>query len=355
MITLNENSNDPIAWDGFVERHQEGRFCHLFAYGEVVRCYGYTPIRLSFLRDRDLIAILAGSLTDSLLFGRKLVSQPFSEYGGLLVDPSVTEGEMAEIYALLDQYLSRHPQLLSMEMHGDHGVPPNLRPGPFVLQNAHEVAVLALDRPSADLLQNVVQYSVRKGVNKARSHDVETVEECSLKVLRERFYPLYLKSMKRLGVPPHSIDYYLRSFELFGPRMKIFWAVRQNEFLAGLLGFVCGGRTNIVNIVSTRDAWQHSPNDLIHWEFIKWASDAGLKWFDFGSVRYEGQRIYKKKWGTVFMPHGYHVLSQQSHEISVAFSSSSPRMTKISNVWSTYVPAYIAQLAGPIIRRHLVR
>ncbi|MGH7089751.1 MAG: hypothetical protein ACREFQ_12710 [Stellaceae bacterium] len=32
--------NDREAWDGFVERHEQGRFCHLFGYGDVIACYG---------------------------------------------------------------------------------------------------------------------------------------------------------------------------------------------------------------------------------------------------------------------------------------------------------------------------
>lgn len=355
MITLSEGWNDPIAWDAFVDGHEQGRFCHLFAYSDVVACYGYKPARLAFRKGGQLIALLAGSFTNSVLFGRKLVSQPFSEYGGLLVDPSAGVEDMAEIYALLTAYLNRHTLLEGMELHGDHGIPPALRPGPFALQNPHEIAVLSLDRPADDLWQKVVQYSVRKGVNKAQAHDVSAVEECSDQVVRARFYPLYLKSMKRLGVPPHTIDYYTRCAALLGSRMKIFWAVREGEYLAGLLGFVSGGRVNIINIVSTRDAWQHSPNDLIHWAFIKWAADAGLKYFDFGSVRYDGQRTYKKKWGTQFTPHGYHVLSQKPAEIKVTFSSSSPRMTQLSNAWANYMPAYLAKLTGPLIRRHLVR
>lgn len=201
-----------------------------------------------------------------------------------------------------------------------------------------------------------MQYSVRKGVNKAQGHGVEAVAECDLAIIRERFYPLYLKSMKRLGVPPHSLAYYVRCSELLGDRLKIFWAVRDKEFLAGLLGFVCGDRVNIINIVSDPDSWKYAPNDLIHWEFIKWAAEAGLKHFDFGSVRYDGQRTYKKKWGAAFEDHGYYLLSRDASRAAQAtFNSSSPRMMSMSKIWSSYVPETVAQLAGPLIRKHLVR
>lgn len=356
MITLTEDWNNQAVWDDFVERHEQGRFCHLFHYSDVVACYDYTPARIAFTKNRSLVAVLPAALTHSLLFGPKLVSQPFSEYGGMLVDPSLDPDDIVRIYALLKEYMNFHPKLRVLEAHGDHGIPPQFRPGPFSLQNPHHVAVLALDRTPDELWRKVVEYSVRKGVNKALQNGVEAFEECNERIIRERFFPLYLKSMKRLGVPPHSVTYYLRCFELLGERLKIFWAVRDQQFLAGLLGFVCGRRVNIVNIVSTPEAWKYAPNDLIHWEFIKWAAESGFKHFDFGSVRYEGQRTYKKKWGVAFEDHGYHMLSTgPSSAAQPVFNSSSPSMAGFSKAWSNYIPGSVAKLAGPTIRKHLVR
>ncbi|HVA15315.1 MAG TPA: GNAT family N-acetyltransferase [Stellaceae bacterium] len=201
-----------------------------------------------------------------------------------------------------------------------------------------------------------MQYSVRKSVNKAIAHGVDAFEECSETIIRERFYPLYLRSMKRLGVPPHSLAYFLGCFEFLGDRLKIFWARRDNEILAGLLGFVCGSRVSITSIVSDADGWKFSPNDAIHWAFIKWAAESGFRFFDFGSVRYEGQRTYKKKWGTIFEDHAHYFLSRDPAKVTRStFSSSSPRMSHLAKLWSNHMPNKIAQLAGPIIRKHLVR
>ncbi|MGH7088954.1 MAG: GNAT family N-acetyltransferase, partial [Stellaceae bacterium] len=261
-IALRDDWNDRAAWDCFVEQHEQGRFCHLYSYGDVVACYGYKPERLAFLDGRNLVGVLPAALTASLLLGRKLVSQPFSEYGGLLLDPTLGGEDVCRVYALLEAYLNRHRHLRALELHGAHGVPASHRPGPFVVEHPHHVAVLALDRPPDQLWRNVVQHSVRKGVTKAQTNGVAAFEECDAAVLRERFYPLYLKSMKRLGVPPHALAYYLRCFEFLGSRMKIFWAARERQILAGLLGFVCGKRVNIVNIVSDPESWKYAPNDL---------------------------------------------------------------------------------------------
>ena len=49
MITLTEDWNDRAVWDNFVEGHDQGRFCHLFNYSDVVACYDYTPARIAFM------------------------------------------------------------------------------------------------------------------------------------------------------------------------------------------------------------------------------------------------------------------------------------------------------------------
>jgi CelD/BcsL family acetyltransferase involved in cellulose biosynthesis len=355
-IALYDTWQDRAAWDGFVASHDQSRFCHLFDYGEVVGCYGYRPLRLAFVSEGKLVAALPASVAESIFFGRKLVSQPFSEYGGLLVDPSLSLEEISRVYDLLDDYLARHAQFRVLEMHGNHGIAPHQDRARLAAQNPHHVAVLSLDQPLDALWNKVVQYSVRKGVNKAIANRVEAYEECSETILRERFFPLYLRSMKRLGVPPHSLAYFIGCLEFLGDRLKIFWARRDGEILAGLLGFTCGSRVNITSIVSDADAWKFSPNDAIHWAFIKWAVESGFRFFDFGSVRYEGQRTYKKKWGTVFEEHAHYFLSRDPAMLERStFSSSSPRMSQLAKLWSNHMPEKVAQLAGPVIRKHLVR
>ncbi len=360
-ISLHAEWHDIGAWNRFVEAHRQGRFCHLFGYGDVLKCYGYEPVRLGFVRSDKLMAVLPGTRTKSVFFGRKIVCQPFSEYGGILVDPSAGGEDLDEIYQLLRGYLGKaNAKFKILELHGDHGIPQHLKKEHFtkhfIRENPHHVALLSLDRPADQLWKDVIQYSVRKGVNKAQNNGVHVVEECSQEIVRNRFFPLYLSSMKRLGVPPHSLEYYLRCQELMQERMKIFWAVKEGNYVAGLLGFITGRSVHIVNIVSDRNAWGFSPNDLIHWEFIRWSAESGINVFDFGSVRYDGQRTYKKKWGTTFEEHAHYFLRADAVTTSSStFNSSSETMATFSRIWSNYVPASVARRIGPHIRKQLVR
>src|SRR6185437_5965537 len=143
-ITFDAEWHDIGAWDRFVETHTYGRYCHLFGYGDVLKCYGYEPVRLAFLRADRLIAVLPAARTKSALFGRKIVSQPFSEYGGILLAPSASGEDLEEICQLLRGYLDDNRRFKTLELHGDHGIPQQLKldhfSKHFVRANPHQVA-----------------------------------------------------------------------------------------------------------------------------------------------------------------------------------------------------------------------
>jgi hypothetical protein len=140
--------------------------------------------------------------------------------------------------------------------------------------------------------------------------------------------------------------------------MKIFWALHKGKPISGLLGFSCGKRVSIINIVSDETFWEIRPNDLIHWEYIKWAHAAGFQFFDFGSIRYEGQLRYKKKWGCTITDHAYyHLGGAESKDAasSQSFDSSSGTMKRFSDLWAKCVPETVGRVVGPVLRKNLVR
>jgi len=164
--------------------------------------------------------------------------------------------------------------------------------------------------------------------------------------------------MTRLGLPPHSIQYYLRAKAAYGDRLGIFWAMHAGIPIAGLLGFACGKHINIINIVLDERHWEVRPNDLVHWEYIKWAHANRYQFFDFGSIRYEGQLHYKKKWACIIDDHGYYFLRKNGHtpeKQAATFDSSSPAMKRFSEIWSKFVPRRVSCFIGPFLRKHLVR
>jgi CelD/BcsL family acetyltransferase involved in cellulose biosynthesis len=358
MFELHDTWGDAAAWDDFVLQHPEGRFCHLFNYSETARCYGFRARRICFThrnahRNGEIAALLPVTETSSYLYARRLISQPFCEYGGLLIDARLTAGEADALIDSLQRYLAQSAPNAVLEIHGNLGVPPAQR-ARFAKQNPHALASLPLASGADHIWNKVVKYEVRKAVNQARRADVTVSQECTPALIRRDFYPLYAASMKRLGVPPHKVDYYLDCHEMLGNRMQIFWAIKNSKRIAALLGFNSGARTAIVNTVSDPRSWQYRPNDLLHWDYIRDAIERGCAHFDFGSVRYDGQRLYKSKWGCSLVDQAYWFMATDPRRVRT-FDSSSAAMQRFSRLWSRYVPRPVADRFGPTIRRLLAR
>lgn len=356
MIELRDHWTDQRAWDEFVDSHQQGRFSHLLAYSDVVQCYGYRPRNIAFIKNRVLIGVLPAVEARSLLFGRRMISQPFSEYGGILASSELSDDDVRSMFRELDSFLLRNRRYGTMEVHGNHGVPARLREFNFQAKHAHHIAYLRTAKPTNEIWQNVIQYEARKAVNKARRSAIEIVDECDAKIIRKLFYPMYLRSAKRLGVPPHKVDYYLDCYRAFGARMKMLWALRGSTRIGALLGFASGQRVSIINTVSDPEYWGLRPNDLLHWDFIRRTAESGYAFFDFGSVRYGGQEHFKKKWGCEFEDYKCYFWSGSGASASArTFNTSGATMSFFSRLWATCVPITVSAYCGPVIRKHLMR
>jgi CelD/BcsL family acetyltransferase involved in cellulose biosynthesis len=352
MIEVAGDFTDAAAWDQYVEEHPQGRFSQLFGYRCLQEVYGYVPRYVGFLAAGRLVGVLPAFEARSALFGRRFLSQPFSEYGGFLLDAHLDAASQEEIFAAT-LALMRERRFTVLETHGNLGAgPPSTR---FTRGNAQQFAYLRLSGSVNEIWEGTVSRHVRKAVRKAEREGLRCIERTDEETLRKHFFPLYLQSMKRLGSPPHAFEYFLRCYERLRPRMRIFWALRGEEPIAGLLGFACGRRISITNIVSDERHWELRPNDLVHWEFIRWAVENGYEQFDFGSVRYEGQAQYKSKWGCELQDSGYYYLSADAGSNQPAFDSSSGAMTFAGKFWAAAMPGALARAIGPVVRKHLIR
>jgi CelD/BcsL family acetyltransferase involved in cellulose biosynthesis len=345
--------SDLDEWDGYVLAHPEGRFCHLTAYHRAVRAsYGLKEIRFALRREGRLCGLLAVGGGRSAFFGRKWISMPFSEYGGFLLDPDVPEVEARRL-AVGVIAEARRASTRSIEINGALG----LFEGQdlFARSVPYEAALLDLSPGPERLFEKVVTYEVRKAVRKAESKGLTTREASDIGTIRNVFYPLHLDSMRRLCVPPHGLNYFEELKNEFGDDLQIFWAERDGEKHAGLLGIRSGQRVQIFATVSRPDSWEDRPNDLAHWAYIRWACAQGARWFDFGSVRYEGQRRFKKKWGVTFHPAAHWIADLSGGKRMATFDSSSEALSLTGRIWSALVPTPATQWLGPIVRRQLLR
>jgi hypothetical protein len=358
LILLSDGEEDQkLLWDQYVLAHPEGRFCHLMGYRKVVEeAYSYKAIYFAIEKDKRIAGVFPSFLCKSIFFGKRITSQPFSEYGGLLAH-ELTQHDYGEIFEGLADVMRRRKVSL-IEIHGGFGIPENVREKHLFPVFSHDRAVLKLSHDPDEIWKKKINYEARKAVRKAERSGVIYYQKVDTDMIRSRFYPLFLASMKRLGVPPHPLSYYTKCAEHLKDYLRIFWAEHEGRTVAALLGFAVGKTIHIINIVSDNRYWNMRPNDLCHWSFIKWGCENGYEYFDLGSVRYEGQRRYKEKWGAEFQKYSHYAFApglKEEKKESKVFDSSSKSMVFFSSAWHRLVPLSLSKFLGPMVRKQLAR
>ena len=277
---------DAEAWDEFVERHPEGRFCHLWGYrGILEKTYGYRCVYLDILSGEERVGVFPCIVVKR--GSGRLISQPFNEYGGPLTK-TLTVNQYRELATLLLD-VAKEEGCQSIEIRGGIGMEQAAQTGYWVRHPLHSYAVLPIDRKE-QLWQRTLTNEARKGVKRAKNSGLIVEIRRGSSALEHPFYNLYLVSMKRLGVPPHPSRFFGKLVAEFGQRVVTAWVKHQAETVAILLGILSGQRVQIYITTSDPKYWHLRPNDLSHWELIQWAVGEGLRFFDFGSARYAGQR-----------------------------------------------------------------
>lgn len=342
------------AWDQFVETHPEGRFCHLFGYRRALEeGHGYKCVYLEIRSGEELVGVFPS--VAARYGSRRLVSQPFNEYGGPL-----TNGLSVPQYTRLSRLLFEAAAAAgcgSVEIRGGVGCEDAATAGRWGERKLHAYGVLPL-RESEWLWRKALTNEARKGVNRAQKVGLSAEVVCGAAAIQEPFYHMYLVSMKRLGVPPQPERFFTGLAQGVGERLVGTWVRKGTDPAAVLLGVVTGGRLQAYVTASDPRWWEARPNDLAHWELIKWATEAGCRVFDFGSARYPGQIQFKKKWGVQLHDYSTYVINSPdavSTPRIPSVDSSSRAMTLLADLWRRSVPLGVTRVLGPPIRKYLTK
>jgi CelD/BcsL family acetyltransferase involved in cellulose biosynthesis len=347
-------AREAAAWDDFVEEHPEGRFCHLWAYRRVLeQAYGYKCAYFKILDGCRMVGVFPSIVVRRGL--GCLVSQPFNEYGGPL-----TRNLPEEQAKLLPQALMRaagEEGCQSVQIRGGIGCEVMAQTELCIKHPLHSYALLNIEQEE-QLWRKSLTNEARKGVNRSRRAGLTAHVRSGLPAIEGPFYHLYLASMKRLGVPPHSPIFFAELAKRLGDRFVAAWVMMNKaDPVAILLGAVTGRRIHIFITASDSRAWPARPNDLAHWELIQWAASVGLHTFDFGSARYSSQIQFKKKWGASLYDYCYYSIGPSAaarSSVKVA-RTSSPLFVVMSHLWKWIMPNNLAQVLGPPIRRYLTK
>lgn len=344
-------------WNNFVREHPNSRFVHLIGFKRLIEETFHYPSHYWLIKEKNRVLALFPCFSFREIFGdSKLISQPFSPCGGLLISPRISKTELVRLFEVFSRNIKSFlidSNLKVLEIHNGLNLPEELLGHYFKKLFLYQYAVLRLDSID-NLWQKKLNYEVKKAIKKAQRNSIVIYHEINKEILENKFYPLYLISMKRLGSPPQSLEYFFNAFEYLKNNIEFFWAEFKGQPIAGLLGWKCGKAIQITDTVSDSKFWDKRANDLVCWGFIEWAVSEGFKHFDFGPVRYKGQARYKKKWGCDFFDYYYYyLLANQKFTIKKPLDETHPLIRKLSFLWQRIIPLKLTPWLGKSIRKCL--
>lgn len=330
------------ACDEFVLGRPEGKACFLPAWSFMAaKLFGYRSLYLVARQGGRVVGVLPLLQVRSWLFGNRMVSQAFADYGGILSD----SWEARDALFARAVELATEAKCESMEFR-------NAAPLPYDLVGREGKASMRLalgDDPEA--LWTGFKAKVRNQVRKARKSDI-TACVGGLELLDD-FYRVYTHRMHQLGTPAYARSLMAGLLEALPDNSRLF-VVRLNDKLT-----VGGGITtytgNYAEMLFAATLTQYNrlcPNNLLYWTVIEHYCRQGVRYFDFGRGTIGGGTYqFKKQWGSEQVNLHYQFWVAEGRELADR-SPDSPRYRRKVAIWKK-LPLWLTRMIGPRISRGL--
>lgn len=170
--------------------------------------------------------------------------------------------------------------------------------------------------------------------------------------LFDDFYNVFSINMRDLGSPVHSKSMMPNVLAEFPEKAKIVIVYKHEQPLAASL--IVGFKDTLENpwASALREYSKLSPNMLLYWTMLQYASDNGFTYFDFGrSSPDEGTYKFKAQWGAKPTTLHWHYVSVNGQPNDKETSERS-KFNKAIEYWKK-IPVPLTKVIGPMVRKHI--
>jgi FemAB-related protein (PEP-CTERM system-associated) len=276
------------------------------------------------------------------LFGNRLVSLPFCDYGGILAENKEVAGSL--IFASVEMAKKLSNAILEMR---------SLRAldSRYLVTSTPRVRMAMELNGNWEVLWKSFNPKLRSQIRKPEKEGL--VPKFAHLELLEDFYKVFSYNMRDLGSPVHSKAFIKAVLEQYGESSMLQVVYRgQTPVGAGLI--ICFKDTVYIPWASTLRKFNHlSPNMMLYWNFLKYAADCGFRRFDFGrSTPGEGTYKFKEQWGAKPTPLYWQYWRKDSSHQSFDGVNDIDKYRSLVSLWKR-LPVPLANLIGPSIRKHI--
>ncbi len=329
------------ACDEFCRSKPQARICHTYRWSEsVVRTLGYRPFYLVARHSGKIRGVLPLTQVRSRIFGNRMISQVFSNYGGMLTDcPEAREALFT--YAV---ELATKLNCESIEFRNTQPLPYDLKP---------RLGKICMHLPltaDTDQMWKSFKPKVRNQVRKAEKSDITTVT--GGQELLDEFYGVYIVRMHQLGSPAYSRKVMETILKAFPVCSRIFTARLGKQTIGAGFVMCFDGFVEIPWAATLSKYNSLCPNNLLYWSVIEYYCLAEARCFDFGRCTDGGPtHRFKKQWGSEPVQLHYQYWVRPGHQLSILSPNDSKYRKKVE-MWKK-LPLWMTRVAGPYISKNL--
>lgn len=357
MIVTLATDADQSLWDNYVLNHKDATPYHLFAWKQAVMvAYGHTGYYFIAFADnlndsaRKVIGVLPFTHLKIPLRRGTLISLPFCDTADALFDDSDIEQQLyGEAFKL-----SKKAGVNEIELRSVKQSPRLIINTKQIKTYSHKVRMF-LDLPEdSETLFKSFKSKLRSQIRKPEKEGLH-FEWGGINKLDD-FYQVFSANMKDLGSPVHSKRWFSEILNFFKDKARMGLVFKGQKVVGcGIILLV----NNKVTIpwASTLKAYNYlSPNMMLYWNLLSFASDNGYSQFDFGrSSPGEGTYKFKSQWGAKPNPlywHHVYLDNTKSIERSTIGEVQSTRREMAIRLWRR-LPLCVATALGARIRKYI--
>jgi FemAB-related protein (PEP-CTERM system-associated) len=311
----------------------------LWAWRETFKqVFGHDSVYLSARRHGVIVGVLPLVLFRSRLFGRSVVSVPFLNYGGLLIDaPDVAQALVQRAREVGRKFRAAHVELRHTR-----------RQVSELPYRQHKIALVRTLPATVDALWTETDRKVRNQVRKAQKERLVPVVGGA--ELVDEFYRVFAENMRDLGTPVYSKRLFQDVLARFAGQARVFLVRRDGQTMAAAIAMTFRDTVLVPWASSLREFRHLCPNMLLYWAMLERAVQDGMKRFDFGrSTPGAGTHQFKLQWGASETPlyWEYLLLTRSS---APDHGPANPKFTRAIDLWRR-CPLWLTNAVGP----HIVR
>lgn len=281
--------NDEYQWEDFVHHSNNGTLFHYRKFLSYHPQERFDDHSLLFYTRDKLSAVLTGA--EMHKDGKKIFfSHPGASYGGFIFKSSSYTRADSWIDNF-DSYLEKNnfKQATLVQPPRIYGILEDETLEYALLWRGFKIcehyisSVIPLDGSQKEILQRVYKLKNRSEKyysNLMKNNSLEFIWENNF----EKFYPILADNKSRYDAKPtHTLDDLVRLDSLFPDRLKLLLLMKDGKPIGGTLNFIANKKTIIIfyNMMNY-DFSEFQPATLQVLETIRWASNAGFKYLDFG-------------------------------------------------------------------------